>query len=145
MTQPMHTATEEETARVVDLMEAYLKETNSNITLEEMLFLTKMVLPIRDDSGQIVGFLGYDAVRSVVYGKIAVFKVLYMIPEVRRNFRNIMVMCFNFFKAQGYGHIESHVNKKINNWYRKRLGSNPEGYIHFGTTEGYLAALGGTE
>jgi hypothetical protein len=88
------------------------------------------------------GFVGYDSVRSTHFGKVAVWRVIYTEPAYRGKFTEIFLEILKFFQSQGYEHIESHLNHKMNHFYKRKLRSHNDLYVHFGKVTDYIERLG---
>jgi len=134
-------ASDEDIARLEEMMNAYLIESKSKMTLDELLLSVNVFLPTRDENGVIQGFVGYDSVRSTHFGKVAVWRVIYTEPSCRGKFAEIFTKILKFFLSQGYEHIESHLNHKMNHFYRRKLKSQSDLYVHFGRVSDYIERL----
>lgn len=137
----VHEATSDDVQRLRELIEAHIKESGLDMTLDELFFSVNLFLPIKNEQDIMVGFIAYDSVETVNYGKIAVWKILYTDPKYRKKFSSTLTMVLNFFKARGYTHVETQCNDKVDNFYRRRLKSVPKQYVHFGKIESYLRRL----
>lgn len=134
-------ATSDDVQRLRELIEAHIQESGLDMTLDELFFSVNLFLPIKNSEGVMVGFIAYDSVDTVHYGKIAVWRILYTDPEYRKNFGDTLKMVLEFFASRGYTHVETQCNYKVDNFYRRKLRSVPKQYIHFGKIDDYLRRL----
>ena len=122
------------------IIQDYITESNALLSIREVRESVEFVQPLINSFG-LVGFFGYDVVPSDRFGKVAVIKLVYMFPEHRKTFKPVVLGIFKYLEEQGLEHIEMHLNRKINNWFRKHIGSMARIYVHFGETRDYLRRL----
>ena len=122
------------------LLQSYIEESKAHKTIREIKESIEFFEPLINSYG-LVGFFGYDVVPSDNYGEVAVVKLVYVFPDHRRTFKPVVISVFKYLEESGYKMIELHLNRKINNWFRKHLNSAPHRFIHLGATKEYLRQL----
>ena len=141
-TQALDTFDENDAQNLRGFIEDHIKESGLDMTLDELFFSINLFLPLRNhETKEMIGFIGYDSVKTVNYGKIAIWRVLYTKPSHRNNFKDTLKIVLEFFASQGYSHVETQCNYKVDNFYRRALKSLPKQYVHFGKIEDYLRRL----
>jgi len=134
-------ATPEDAQRLTQMLEQHLEESHLNLTIDELILSVNVILPTRDENGTIQGFIAYDEVETLQYGKVASWRILYTDPSVRKNFKTILKDMLDFFKSHGYAYVETQCNYKVDNFYQRKLKSRPIQYVHFGKIDDMLGRL----
>ncbi len=108
---------------------AYLEETESHLTLDEVKEGFTHLQPLVNSAG-VIGIFGYEILPSKRYGSVAIVKLVYVFPEHRAHFKPIALGVLQHMKSIGITRVEIQSNNKIHNWMRKHLNSRPYMYVH---------------
>ena len=132
-------------AQLQEFVNDYLKETETPLTVDEVMARVDAVYPIIDETTKtLIGMFGVTVAESAYYNEsIPSVRMIYVKPDERKptHFKEITKTIFSGLKEAGFTKVELSVNRKINNWMRKVLWSKPNLFTHFGNLDDFIGRL----
>jgi hypothetical protein len=129
----------ESVASILDkYIDEYLAETKIPFTKLEVYETSDHILPLTNNGEVVIGFVAINMYNSQHFNEtIPSLRTIYISPEYREpnSFKKVSLYILDMLKQQGYNRIEIAVDRKINNWLKKKGNSRPTQFVHIQTID----------
>ncbi len=129
---------EESVASILDqYIDEYLAETEIPFTKMEVYETSDHILPLHNNGTEVIGMVAINMYNSQHFKeKIPSLRIIYIHPKYREpnSFKKVALGILQDLKNQGFERVEIAVDRKINNWLKKR-NSRPMQFVHVQTVD----------
>lgn len=129
----------ESVASILDkYIDEYLAETKIPFTKLEVYETSDHILPLTNNGEAVIGFVAINMYNSQHFNEtVPSLRTIYISPEYREpnSFKKVSLYILDMLKQQGYNRVEIAVDRKINNWLKKKGNSRPTQFVHIQTID----------